>query len=110
LPSTIFPAAFRGNFTPFSKKSARLLTQLQQAVNGETMTYNIAHIKPIGSATIRRIINQMIAQINLQIASPTPIKNEVKNNQQQWGKSTGEKRLKLWKSTIKHSSYLTVFE
>ena len=73
-------AAFFGNFIPLSKKSARLSTQLQQAVKGDTMTYSIAHMKPIGSATIRRITNQMIAQINLQIASHTPIKNELKND------------------------------
>jgi hypothetical protein len=34
----------------------------------------------MGRAMISRIINQMIAQISLQIASPTPIKNDLKVN------------------------------
>ena len=57
-----------------------VFTQLQQAVNGETITYSSAQIKPIGSAMISSIINQMIAQINLQIASPTPIGNELSDS------------------------------
>ena len=57
-----------------------VFTQLQQAVNGETITYSSAQIKPIGSAMTSSMISQMIAQINLQIASPTPIGNELRDS------------------------------